>query len=163
LRPEPASGLLPLERAVESAPILSGAALELGRWVSEESLSSWGSTLISLVPPPPPGRAPESVAPPPEPRASTARARRGPGPPALDAGAPPPEPRASTARDRGGAAPPELWTGADRHARLVEAMRGAGAALLIAADRDAVARWAARLEAARLDGGAPLAARRAAW
>src|SRR5262249_50931980 len=30
-------------------------------------------------------------------------------------------------------------------------------------DRDAAARWASRLEAARLDGGAPLAARRAAW
>ena len=133
LREGDAAGLRPIERAVEAAPILSAAALELGRWAAGESLSSWGSTLLSLLPPPPARRAAESVAPPPEP---------GPG-------------RATT---------PELWVGAARHERLIEQLqRDGGAGLVVAPDRDGAARWAERLEAARLDSGAPLAARRAAW
>ena len=59
---EPA-GLRAVERAVEAAPILSRAALDVGRWAAEESLSSLGSTLLSLVPPVPPGRASEPIAP----------------------------------------------------------------------------------------------------
>jgi primosomal protein N' (replication factor Y) len=133
LRDGDATGLRPIERPVEAAPILSAAALELGRWAAGESLSSWGSTLLSLLPPPPSRLAAEPVAPPAEP-----------GP--------------------GGAIPPELWTSAARDARLIEELqRDGGAALVIAPDRDGAARWAERLEAARLDSGAPLTARRAAW
>src|SRR5206468_11833136 len=71
LRDADAAGLKPIERPVESAPVLSAAALELGRWAAAESLSSWGSTLLSLLPPLP-GRAADVVAPPPEPRAEPA-------------------------------------------------------------------------------------------
>ena len=58
---------------------------------------------------------------------------------------------------------PELWTGVQRHADLVSALRGTGAALVIAPDRDGAARWAERLEAARLDSGESPSARRTAW
>src|SRR6266508_1455509 len=51
LRYGDAAGLKAIERPVESVPILSTAALELGRWAAEESLSSWGSTLLALLPP----------------------------------------------------------------------------------------------------------------
>ena len=50
-----------------------------------------------------------------------------------------------------------------RHAELVSALRETGAALVIAPDRDGAARWAERLEAARLDSGESPSARRAAW
>ena len=59
------AGLLPIERAVEGAPIVSAAMLELSHWAAEQSLASWGSTLLSLLPPVPRGSA-EAVAPPPE-------------------------------------------------------------------------------------------------
>ena len=125
-------GLRSIERVVEVAPILSRAALELSRWVAEESLSSWGSTILSLVPPPPPLRQSEPVASAPEPHAEPAVL-------------------------------PELWVGANRHAKLIHELRSARAALVIAPDRDSVARWAGRLEAVRLDSGEPVVARRAAW
>ena len=67
LRYGDAAGLKAIERPVESVPILSTAALELGRWAAEESLSSWGSTLLALLPPLA-GRRADVVAPPPEPR-----------------------------------------------------------------------------------------------
>ncbi len=131
LRGGEAAGLLPIERAVDGAPILSAAALELGRWAARESLSSLGSTLLSLLPPAP--RRAEPVAPPPEPRP-------------------------------GAAAMPELWTDAARHDRLIEELRQQkGAALVVAPDREAAARWARRLDAARLDSGTAETARRAAW
>ena len=47
------TGLRPIDRVVEAAPILSTGDLELGRWIADESLSSWGSTLLALLPPPP--------------------------------------------------------------------------------------------------------------
>lgn len=59
------AGLLPVERAIERVPIVSAAMLELSRWAADQSLSSWGSTLLALLPPPP-RRADEAVAPPPE-------------------------------------------------------------------------------------------------
>ena len=132
LREAEPAGLRAVERAVEAAPILSRAALDVARWAAEESLSSLGSTLLSLVPPVPPGRASEPIAP----------------APSAPAGLP---------------ALPELWTGVQRHADLVRALRETGAALVIAPDRDAAARWAERLEAARLDSGESLSARRTAW
>jgi primosomal protein N' (replication factor Y) len=128
-----AVGLKPLQRAVEPVPVLSGTGLELGRWAAGESLSSWGSTLLSLLPPPPRGGAIETVA---------APAAPAPGPPRA----------------------PELWTDDRREDRLVEGLeREPGAALLIAPDREAAARWAQRLDAPRLDSGVSEAERRRAW
>jgi primosomal protein N' len=75
-------------------------------------------------------------------------------------------------RDGGGAAAPapgpprapELWTDDRREDRLVEGLeREPGAALLIAPDREAAARWAQRLDAPRLDSGVSEAERRRAW
>ena len=121
-----------IERPVESVAILSNTAIELGHWAADESLSSWGSTLLALLPPPARGGG-EVVAPPPE-------------------------------RSPGSALPQELWVGAGREARLAEELRSeAGSALVIAPDKECAARWAGALDAARLDSGAPDAARRAAW
>ena len=134
LRDGDAEGLRPMERVVEPAPILSAAGLDLGRWIADESLSSWGSTLLALLPPPPRSKRAEVFAPPFEPA-------------------------------RGGAAPaPELWMDAAREDRLASALGDAqGGALVIAPDTDSAARWARRLDAARLDSGAGPAERRAAW
>jgi len=133
LRTGDAAGLKPIQRAVEPVPILSAAALALGRWAAEESLSSLGSTLLSLLPPPPRAGAAEPVAPAAEPH-------------------------------HGAASLPELWVGSQREARLVDVLAGSSdAALLIVPDRESAARWAKRLDAARLDSGAPDADRRAAW
>jgi len=127
------AGLVHLQRAVEPVPVLSAAALELGRWAALESLSSWGSTLLALLPPPPRSAAAEPVSPPAEPAGGPARI-------------------------------PELWTDQERENRLAECLeREPGAALVIAPDRDAVARWARRLDAARLDSGVSEAERRRAW
>jgi primosomal protein N' (replication factor Y) len=132
LRDTERSGLKAIERAVESVPILSAAGLELGRWAAEESLSSWGSTLLAFLPPVA-GRGADVVAPPSAPHQSPA-------------------------------SPAELWVGARRKAQLVQELRdGAGSALVIAPDREGAARWAAWLDATRLDSGAPDSVRRAAW
>ena len=59
---------------------------------------------------------------------------------------------------------PELWTDERREDRLAECLeREPGAALLIAPDREAAARWARRLDAPRLDSGVTEAERRRAW
>ena len=73
-------------------------------------------------------------------------------------------PRPSS-RPGGGAAPvAELWMDAAREERLASALGDApGGALVIAPDTDSAARWARRLDAARLDSGAGPAERRAAW
>ncbi len=133
LREGDTAGLKPLQRAVEPVPILSHAALELGRWAAAESLSSWGSTLLSLLPPAPRSGTAETVSPPAEPPRDPAR-------------------------------PPELWTDHRREGRLAECLeREPGAALVIAPDREASARWARRLDTARLDSGVSEAERRRAW
>jgi primosomal protein N' (replication factor Y) len=128
-----AAALKPIQRAVEPVPILSAAALALSRWAAEESLSSLGSAALSLLPPPPRGGPAEAVAPPAEPR--------------------------------GGPAPrPELWADPRRAEQLAEELaRGPEAALVITPDRESAARWAKRLDAARLDSGMPDTERRAAW
>ncbi|MGH7415112.1 MAG: primosomal protein N', partial [Candidatus Rokuibacteriota bacterium] len=41
--------LQPLQRAVEPVPVLSDAAHTLGHWAAAESLSSWGTTLHSML------------------------------------------------------------------------------------------------------------------
>jgi primosomal protein N' len=132
LRDADAPDLKSIERPLDSVPAISTAMLELGRWAAEESLSSWGSTLLALLPPVA-VRGPDLVAPPPELR---------PGRPV----------------------PAEVWVGVTREARLVERLRAdSGSALVIAPDREGAARWAVRLDAARLDSGASANQRRAAW
>ena len=134
LRPGDGHALKPLQALVEPAPILSHAALELGRWIADESLSSWGSTLLAMLPPPPRSGHAEIVAPAPEPAHSV--------------------PSSAT----------ELWTDAAREERLIaELGQAPGGALVIAPDTESAGRWAERLDAARLDSGAPDAERRAAW
>src|SRR3989442_15430920 len=66
LREGDESGLRPIQHVVDAAPIVSAAGLALGRWIADESLSSWGSTLLALVPPPSRGRRAEPVAPAPD-------------------------------------------------------------------------------------------------
>ncbi|HEY7435860.1 MAG TPA: hypothetical protein VIE41_12025 [Methylomirabilota bacterium] len=127
------TGLKPLQRAVEPVPVLSEAALELGRWAAAESLSSWGSTLLSLLPPPPRGGAGEAVSPPGTPAPGPARA---------------PELWTDERREH-------------RLADCLE--REPGTALVIAPDRESAARWAQRLDAPRLDSGVTEAERRRAW
>lgn len=125
-------GLETIEGVVDSGAILSSAALELGSWAAEESLSSWGSTLMAFLPPPA-RRWVEEVAP-------------------------------AAELHPAGLSTTELWVGSAREDHLVEQLRpSAGSALVITPDRASAAQWAERLEAARLDGGAPEAARRAAW
>jgi len=126
-------GLKPVDGAVEPVPILSAATLELCRWAAAESLSSWGSTMLSLLPPPPRARAAEPVAPAPEPQPAS-----------------PTAPELWTGASREARLIEELESSQD-------------ATLLIAPDRDTAGRWAERLDAARLDSGASASARRAAW
>jgi primosomal protein N' len=134
LRPDTGEGLKPLLALVDAAPIVSGTGLELGQWISAESLSSLGSTLLAMLPPPPRSRRAEAIAP---------AAPRTSHPPGL---------------------PAELWTDARREERLVAALGEApGGALVIAPDTESAARWAQRLDAARLDSDAAPAERRASW
>ncbi|SRR6266508_2635575 len=135
LRDGDTTGLRPIQSAVEPAPILSAGGLRLGRWIADESLSSWGSTLLALLPPPPRSRRAEVLAPPPE-----------------------------AVLGEGVAPAPEIWMDAAREERLAAAVGDApGGVLVIAPDTDGAGRWARRLDAARLDSGAGPAERRAAW
>jgi primosomal protein N' (replication factor Y) (superfamily II helicase) len=47
--------LRPITRVVDAAPLLGAAALELSRFLAAQSLTSFGSTVLSLLPPPGPG------------------------------------------------------------------------------------------------------------
>jgi len=133
LREGDATGLLAIQSVSEPVPIFSRAALELTRWVADESLSSWGSTALALLPPLPARGAAETLAPPPEGRPAAG-------------------------------VPPELWMAARRADRLVDLLaREPSPALVIAPDIESAARWARRLDAARLDSGIPGVERRAAW
>lgn len=51
LREGDGAALKPLLRVADPAPILSSAQLDLVRWISQESLSSLGSTCAALLPP----------------------------------------------------------------------------------------------------------------
>jgi primosomal protein N' (replication factor Y) len=133
LREGDRAGLTALARVVDPVAILSQSALELGRWAADESLSSLGSTLLSLLPPPPRVGAAETVSPP----APLAPAPRR-----------PPELWIDDARE-------------DRLADCLE--REPGTALVVAPDRQTAMRWARRLDAPRLDSGVPETERRRAW
>jgi primosomal protein N' (replication factor Y) (superfamily II helicase) len=135
LRPDVVDPTLkPLQSLVEPAAIVSRTGLALARWIADESLSSWGSTLSALLPPPPRAKRAEVVAP-------------------VADQAPATSPEAA-----------ELWTDAERHERLVAQLgKTPGGALVIAPDTEGAADWARRLDAPRLDSGVSPAERRAAW
>jgi primosomal protein N' (replication factor Y) (superfamily II helicase) len=131
-------GLKPLARLVDAAPVLSPAQLELVDWIAAQSLSSVGSTCAALLPPPA-GEGTGGVV-----------------------------PRPAAGADRPGSPKPELLIGAGREKRVLERLEAKkGAALVIAADVETVARWAQRLakidRAVRLDSGVPDDERVAAW
>jgi primosomal protein N' (replication factor Y) (superfamily II helicase) len=48
----PSARLRPLRRIVDAAPVLGSTALDLVRWIAAQSLTSVGSTALSLLPPP---------------------------------------------------------------------------------------------------------------
>ena len=146
LREGVTTGLKPLIRLLDAAPLLDGDALELTRWIAEQSLSSLGSTLIALTPP---VVAALSVS---EREAGLGRLRTTP------------------AHTRGGAeaAVPEVFIGAGRERRLVERLGTTDApALVIVPDVEAAGRWTQRLEkygtVARLDSGVDDDTRAHAW
>jgi len=132
--------LKPLAGVAESGPILSRSELELARWIADESLSSWGSTVAALLPPAP-RSATESMPAPPE-WASGGGER----------------PFLLTGGDR----EQRLL------ARLAEEARDRGI-LVVAAEIDAAAAWSDRLRAAlkapvaRLDSGMAEGERWSAW
>jgi primosomal protein N' (replication factor Y) len=138
-----------LLRLVDAGPVLDPDGVELARWIAAQSLSSLGSTLAALVPPP--------VAVVSERAAGSKR-----GWPALDG------PRLTTpsAVDTRRHLKPELLVGAGRETRLLERI-GAGPAVVIVPDVDAAARWTPRLArhgaVVRLDSGADDAERADAW
>src|SRR5258708_5676869 len=135
LRPDVVDPTLkPIQSLVEPAAIVSRAGLALGRWIADESLSSWGSTLSALLPPPPRARRAEVIAPVADQT------------PALS------QPAAA------------LWTHADPHERLrAPPPNPPGGPLGTAPDTEGAAEGARRLDAARLDSGATPGERRAAW
>jgi primosomal protein N' (replication factor Y) len=141
-----AAALKPLLRLLDGAPVLDAGALALAAWIAERSLSSLGSTLAALLPPPVPVRAPDG----------SAAADRG----AARTSDP------STPRPAGAEPKPELLVGAGREARLLERIAD-GPALVIVPDVDAAARWAQRLArrgaVVRLDSAVGDAARAEGW
>jgi len=145
-----ATGLSPLDRVVDAAPIVDGATLELGRWIAEQSLSSLGSTLAALTPP----------------VASVSERAAG-----LNRGWPDRDgPRLRTPVAHPGFSGPSLdvFVGAGRERRLIERIAAGDApALVVVPDVDAASRWTQRLEkhgpVARLDSGVEDGARAESW
>jgi primosomal protein N' (replication factor Y) len=58
----PSARLRALSRIVDTAPLLGAPALDLVRWIAAQSLTSVGSTALSLLPPPADEVAPEAPA-----------------------------------------------------------------------------------------------------
>jgi primosomal protein N' (replication factor Y) len=133
-------GLRPIQAPAESGPILSSGQLELTRWIERESLSSWGSTVMALLPPVP--RLPGETTP----------------VPAAWPGGQAPRPRLLV----GGSREPRLL------ARLKEEVE-AGSLLVLAPEIDDAGAWGARLETTlqrpvvRLDSSVPERRRWSGW
>jgi len=131
--------LQPLLRPVDPVPLLGSRQLDLVQWIASESLSSVGSTLAALLPPP------------------------------LGRGSPPTGAIShcpSLAAE--GPRRPELLLGVDRERRVLEFVKEANSAVLtLTPDIATAARWAERLgtidRVVRLDSGAPDVERSAAW
>jgi primosomal protein N' (replication factor Y) len=157
LRTDPDEGLKPLARLLDARPLLDPGAWALAQWIAAESLTSFGSTCLALMPPPEPGSPPGD--------------RRGAGgtpSPGLSlvepgAGAPAAAPIAGPAGEESNVT---VLAGSGRGRRLLERLASAPA-LVIVPDLESAARWAGRLErlgaVARLDSGVPDAERARAW
>jgi primosomal protein N' (replication factor Y) len=137
LRDAPAAGLKPLLRVVDAQPLLGVAQLDFVRWLAGESLASFGSTGLALLPPPGPvGSRPRQSQPP-------------------------------GIRENPATATPSVLVGTGREARLLALLASGPPALVLAPDLDTVARWAQRLaklgNVVRLDSSASDAERTAGW
>jgi primosomal protein N' (replication factor Y) len=137
LREAADAGLKPLTRVVDASPLLDTAALEFVGWIAEQSLGSFGSAALALLPPPVAHGAPPAR------RADRPGARGEPAPVRLLAGA-----------------------GRESRC-LEDLAAGDAPALVLTADVESAIRWAQRLgkqgEVARLDSGAADVERAAAW
>ncbi len=143
--------LKPLQRVVDRVPLLEARGLALARWIAAESLSSLGSTCLSLLSP-----AEPTVADP------AAIGRRGTPTEGADGHPGPGDCRAA------GRTAMTLLAGAGRERRMLERLAAAeGPALVIVPDAEAAARWAPRLArlgtVARLDSGVSDGERAEAW
>lgn len=134
-------GLKALAGAVEPGPLLGPTQLDLTRWVSSESYSSWGSTCATLLPPIPP--RPEGVD-----FSVGTRAVQGADPRNL----------------------PQLLYGGNREERLLSFLAAQeGGLLLLVQEIEAARAWAERLGSrlgepvVRLDSGRPDRERWRAW
>jgi primosomal protein N' (replication factor Y) len=149
LRQGPHDRLKPLARVLDPRPLLDPDSWDLVRWIAAESLSSFGSTCLALMPPPldprRPGESPSMGpdAPPP------LGGRPGPVPPVPDE-------------------PPEVvvLTGPGRASRLLDRLAADGG-LVLTPDVESAGRWAERLArlgaVARLDSGVSDAERARGW
>jgi primosomal protein N' (replication factor Y) (superfamily II helicase) len=160
VRDDDVPGLKPLTRIADVAPVLNADAMQLARWVSEQSLSSLGSTVAALMPPWV-GQH--------ETRPVTER----------DAGAASAAEHLNGGRDRerscphsssaaAGPIPPDVFIGVGRERRLLDRLATASApALVLVPDLEAAGRWTQRLEkhgnVARLDSGVDEDTRTRAW
>jgi primosomal protein N' (replication factor Y) (superfamily II helicase) len=148
LRDEDVPALKPLTRVVDPAVVLDAASLQLARWISEQSLSSLGSTLAALMPPA---------------FVSEREAGMSRGWPAVGAS----RLRTPLASARGETVP-DVFIGVGRERRLLDRLATASRpALVLVPDIDAAARWTQRLEkhgtVARLDSGVGDDTRARAW
>jgi primosomal protein N' len=146
LREADAAGLKSLIRVVEAAPVFDAGALDLARWIAEQSLSSLGSTLAALSPPVGFVSEREAGLKRGWPVRDGSRLRPAPSPPAK----------------------PQVLIGAGRERRLLErAAASAAPTLIVVPDLEAAARWAQRLDkhgpVARLDSGVDDEERARAW
>lgn len=155
LRDGPEERLKPLARVLDPCPLLGPGAWALAEWIAAESLTSFGSTCLALMPPPEAGSGDRR-------RAGGAR--------------PPDASREEAGAGTPGAAPVAgptgqgpgvgVLAGSGRGRRLLERL-AAAPALLLTPDVESAARWAERLgrlgPVARLDSGVPDAERARAW
>ncbi len=168
------TGLKPLLRPVDEAPLLDAPALALAEWIAAQSLTPLGSTCLALLPPgASSGEGRRSTG---SPHPAAARPRRG-APPtpsrasataSPQAGAATPPSMAVAAASPAAARPSTLLVGAGRETRLLDALaRDPAPALVLTPDVEAAGRWAQRLAklgaCVRLDSGVGEAARAAAW
>jgi primosomal protein N' (replication factor Y) (superfamily II helicase) len=148
VRDDDATELKSLSRIVDAAPVLDTCALQLARWVSEQSLSSLGSTLAALT----------------RPVVSEREAGLSRGWPEVEGS----RLRTPSAHAPVSAPVPDVFIGAGRERRLLErAATSSAPTLVIVPDVEAAARWTQRLEksgvVARLDSGVDDQTRARAW
>jgi primosomal protein N' (replication factor Y) (superfamily II helicase) len=139
VREASAATLKPLVRAVDSQALLGPEQLVLVHWIAGESLASFGSTCLALLPPADPAGARHASV----------------------------QKLSVSDRPSQGEATPGLLTGAGREARLMALLVSGPPALVLTPDLEAVARWAQRLaklgRAVRLDSSVDDAERADAW